>query len=1228
MKQLFTTILLAAIATMSFAQPVLPFTAPSTPKYYAVFGPQETVDASGNNYTPPQPSKLYEVNSVTGGLTKLGEGDMGMHVNALAYNRTDNFLYGIVDSTTGSLVPLSINQRAMMYRIGQNANMLRMGVITPPATIATDVTSSVFSFVGDMDAQGNYFFPAIVVHSYSIAPSAIDYDLFVGRIPASELLSPKALIQPIYTPMSKGNCAALIDDYVLAYCGAILQNQPRPNGGIQDWSINPYDNKLWSYIGNNNQFFKLALPDPAAPNNPVAIDCSPAPIGYPDLAGTELGGIYFNERGDMFATDPEHAKYYKFENCTSGNFCNNLTLVREYNQAFGVPAYPTFLNLRTDAASTVHSTITPTDQPFVNCTGAQFSIFSPADNVTVGGYVYPGNSQLYSVNSTTGELNQIGVNNMGKSLNGLAFNPVDRFLYAMSDSTWSARPIGPQELYEETKLYRIDNAGFPKLVQSIALPPLDFGTDQRSFILSQSADMDAEGNYYFLAARVNVLEHFPPYVPSGYTLYLGKIAGASLKPTTLPLAAPLIPTYYKIATTDCGGIFDGYIEDYLASVVEGRVRPRTGVQDWSINPKEKTLWSYIAREGSFFFVPLPSASATSVDARCSPIDPSLAMLGAGQSAQTSFYSNNGNSIFLTDATNGVFYELSNCAGATCATINPITTYGLAFSATKPDFQNLIGDGAGCTFASIDCNGAAAYHTLSPRATPEQGAELWTSTPSATNIPFTKINKITSGGTPLAIEGLLYNVTDSYLYGLSDKAFTGSPVLYKIDAYGNAQTVGNLPVPTRPASYSNTYTLPAPIPATPALVSLKSVVFSQMTTAADNGKAYLLATAYSFDKTDASVVGYDLLNYNIYVAEVDMSNPTVNTTFYEMDLNQPSFSCTSFVNTNLLNSIAFAAGVSSRPPALQDWAINPAGTTIWAFDGDTDKAVSISLPTAGGANVLPQCYDAKVLNNADTREVNGLHFAQDGSLYALDGTTGKAFSIDITRCPPDAIDNNCATIGSLFDLPGAGTPPVSVGLAGNSASCTSRLALPVTLLRFLGNNNQCSNELSWVTASERNNDRFELQKSVDGRNFATIAVVRGARNSNSPQTYSFTDNNISKTSYYRLRQIDFDGTTVNIGNIVALTSNCIKKPNVGIEVVFPNPTLASTTVLYNAASEQKGMATWTLLDAMGKVVLQNTTELQEDGNLISVDLKALPSGVYIFYLSGESWKSEAKRIIRR
>ncbi|MEY4926358.1 MAG: hypothetical protein RI894_794, partial [Bacteroidota bacterium] len=596
MKQfLITFSILSIFGSLSFAQLMLPFDAPSSPKYYAVFGPQEQVDLNTNLYTPPQPSKLYQVDAPTGALTKIGEGDMGVHINALAYNSTDNFLYGIVDSTTGSIVPLEVRQSAVMYRIGKNAVKQRIGQIAPPTIGTADVTSAIFSFVGDMDAQGNFFFPAVIVHSYTLSSATIDYDLFIGRIVASELNSPKPTVTAVYTPIKKGNCAAIMDAYVLAYCQAVLLGQPRPNGGLQDWAINPYDGKLWSYIANDNQFFRLALPSVSAPNEPVTSDCIPAPIGYQNLTGAEFGGTFFAQRGDMFAIDPEHGRYYKFDNCTSGNFCNSLSLVREYTQAFGLPAYPAFLNLRSDAASTVTGVITPTNLPFPNCTGSQFSIFSAADTDGTGRYIYPSPSQLYSVNPANGELNQLGINNMGKHLNGLAFNPADHFLYATTDSLWADVSIGSPIIKHDNTLYRIDNASFTKKIQEIT-PPETIGR-QQSFVLGQAADMDAEGNYYFLAVKLEEVNSSPPYAPN-YTFYLGKIDGNVLKSPSLPLVLPLSPIYYKINLTTCNAIFGNYIENYVSSIINERVRPRTGVQDWAINPKEKKLWAYLPTEQS------------------------------------------------------------------------------------------------------------------------------------------------------------------------------------------------------------------------------------------------------------------------------------------------------------------------------------------------------------------------------------------------------------------------------------------------------------------------------------------------------------------------------------------------------------------------------------------------------------------------------------------------------
>ncbi|MEY4927190.1 MAG: hypothetical protein RI894_1626, partial [Bacteroidota bacterium] len=623
---------------------------------------------------------------------------------------------------------------------------------------------------------------------------------------------------------------------------------------------------------------------------------------------------------------------------------------------------------------------------------------------------------------------------------------------------------------------------------------------------------------------------------------------------------------------------------------------------------------------------LPDAAATSVNATCSSIDPSLAMLGANQHAEAIFYSNNGSSIYLTDATNAIFYQLTNCHSATCASISAVTSYDLVFSATKPDFKNLIGDGAGCTFAGVDCD-ATAYHVLSKKTALNAGAELYSSAPSAGNIPFNKINSLTRGGTPLNVAGLLYNAADSYLYGLDDPLFTGSPTLYRIDANGNAQTVANIPTPPTPTTYTNTYILPAPVAAVPSLQNRKSLVFSNISTATEDGRAYLLAAAYSFDKSSSSVFGYDILNYNLYVAEIGLANPNISFSFYELLTNQPTFSCQHLFEENLLSAVTYATHLSNTPPTIQDWALDPMATKLWAYDATADATISIALPQGTAITATPECYDAAVANNPSTGELNGIHFAQDGVLYAIDGATGRAYSINIANCPPD-LPNQCATISTFSSLPSVGSPPVSIGLTANSASCITRTTLPVSLLRFVGTNNSCANYLQWATVSELNNDYFDLQKSIDGLNFATIAKIDGAGTTTTLQTYAFTDDNINKNNYYRLRQIDIDGTAHTLPTLVSLQSNCIKKGKVGIETAFPNPTAANITILYNANLAQSGNAKTVLIDVFGQIVSEKDIVLQEDGNIISLDLKSLAGGVYLFYLKGENWVSEPQRIMKR
>lgn len=86
-----------------------------------------------------------------------------------------------------------------------------------------------------------------------------------------------------------------------------------------------------------------------------------------------------------------------------------------------------------------------------------------------------------------------------------------------------------------------------------------------------------------------------------------------------------------------------------------------------------------------------------------------------------------------------------------------------------------------------------------------------------------------------------------------------------------------------------------------------------------------------------------------------------------------------------------------------------------------------------------------------------------------------------------------------------------------------ITLPIELLEFKGNEQGDNNLLSWSTASERDNDYFVLEKSVDGINWIELSKIIGAGNSTQKQNYHDIDYSVDKIiNYYRLRQVDFNG----------------------------------------------------------------------------------------------------------
>lgn len=83
-------------------------------------------------------------------------------------------------------------------------------------------------------------------------------------------------------------------------------------------------------------------------------------------------------------------------------------------------------------------------------------------------------------------------------------------------------------------------------------------------------------------------------------------------------------------------------------------------------------------------------------------------------------------------------------------------------------------------------------------------------------------------------------------------------------------------------------------------------------------------------------------------------------------------------------------------------------------------------------------------------------------------------------------------------------------------------LPVELVYFRANMKEKIAELEWATATETNNSHFVVEKSADGRDFYPLTTVQGSGTSLTSSTYKAYDEKVNGASYYRLKQVDFNG----------------------------------------------------------------------------------------------------------
>ncbi len=188
-------------------------------------------------------------------------------------------------------------------------------------------------------------------------------------------------------------------------------------------------------------------------------------------------------------------------------------------------------------------------------------------------------------------------------------------------------------------------------------------------------------------------------------------------------------------------------------------------------------------------------------------------------------------------------------------------------------------------------------------------------------------------------------------------------------------------------------------------------------------------------------------------------------------------------------------------------------------------------------------------------------------------------------------------------------------------------VPVELASFSASVIQGRIMLEWTTASELNNNGFEIERSVDGSAFVTIGFVEGKGTTTEVNFYSFddlsplTENN---TVYYRLKQVDFDGKfsyskTINVE--FNMLEDFVLKQN------YPNPFNPSTIVEYNI--REAGLVSLKVYDVLGKEVATLVNEDKAVGtHNVTFDARNLPSGVYFYTIKAGNFISTKKMMLAK
>lgn len=398
--------------------------------------------------------------------------------------------------------------------------------------------------------------------------------------------------------------------------------------------------------------------------------------------------------------------------------------------------------------------------------------------------------------------------------------------------------------------------------------------------------------------------------------------------------------------------------------------------------------------------------------------------------------------------------------------------------------------------------------------------------------------------------------------------------------------------------------------------------------------------------------YDLTINNTSATGVTLSQPATITNALTLT--------DGIVFTDATNILTMNAGSSSSPGSAisyVDGPMNKVGTTAFIFPvGDGTKWARIGIGTPTAATTFKAQYFATpyanttsiaagpptVLRKISRKEYWTLDevdptvdatvtlYWEDASFsYINDCSTGD---LKIAHWNGAAWENNNDAVTVTGTCGGATAGTISTNLDVTSfspftfASRTDKFhvnPLPIELLSFNAKPNGNKVDLMWVTASEINNDYFTLERTTDGVNFEVVGTVKGNGNSTKVINYSSEDNvPYSGVSYYRLKQIDFDGK---------FTYSDLKMISFGTDSdfsfnIYPNPNDGDVFYLKISGNNNDDISI-VIQDMLGNKMYSNAFISDEGSeNIHSIEpSQKLKPGIYLMSATSKD-KTYNKRLV--